>query len=292
MALRTYGDFQRAVAEGRHWQFPYRRNAPASNAGGQWADLSFTSGNPRINAYAGSALESTVLNGNYGFWHGPNIASRGYEKYLYSLSVMGTGTASFPGDFMLADYLLFYPLIDLADNGVQALDNITPLPRYADGASVRAMLVLTLSAGSAANDVVTISYTNQDGTPGRTGTATLSSGPAVPAAGFVINGHAGNGASAPGYGPFFSLEGADSGIRSVESVQCAAGTYGGFASLVLVHVFTSFRAGEATSPRRADFLFETRPERIYDGAYVNLLTCPNSGSASSIFHGDFQIVWG
>lgn len=292
MALRTYGDFDRAVREGRHWQFNYRRNAPASNSAGQWADLSFTSGNPRINAYAGGALESSLLNGNYGLWHGADVAARGYEKYLYSLSVMGTGTASFPGDFMLLDYLLFYPLVDLSDSSPQALDNITPLSRYADGAGVRVMLVLTLSAGSAANDTVTISYTNEQGIAGRTGTATLSASPAVPAAGFVLNGHAGNGASAPGYGPFFSLEGADAGVRSVESIQFASGAFGGFASLVLVNVLTSFRAGESSSPRRADFLFETPPVRIYDGAYLNLLTRPNTGSASSIFTGDLQVVWG
>lgn len=291
MALRTYGDFHRAVLEGRHWQFNYRRNAPSANSGGQWADLSFTSGNPRINAYAGGALESSLLNGNYGMWHGPDKAPFGMEKYLYSFSVMGTGVTSFPANFLLADYVMFYPLVDLADSGVQALDNVIVRPRYADGVGVRAMLVLTLSAGSAANDTATISYTNQDGVAGRTGVATLSANPTTPVAGYVINAHANGGTLQPEY-PFFSLQGADYGIRTIETIQFSSGGFGGFASLVLVKPLHSFYMGTSNFPRRTEFLFETPPVRIYDGAYINLLTQPFTGSVSSIFTGDLQTVWG
>lgn len=292
MALRTYADFMRAVREGRHLQSFYRRNAAASASAGQWADLSYVSGSPRINAYAGNQLESTLLNGNNGLWHGPDKAAYGMEKYFFSLSVLGNATASaFPAQMMLADYLMFYPLVDLDDVTTQPLDNVVTLPRYADGEGVRATLVLTLSAGTAANATVTISYTNQSGVSGRTGTATLSASPASPPAGIILPGHLGQASTRPGTGLFFSLDTGDYGVRSVESVTLSA-TFGGFAALLLVKPLVSFYCAPPSGCRRLDFLHEGLPIRIYDGAYLNLLTQPNGGSVAGVFTGDLQTVWG
>lgn len=292
MALRTYADFMRALREGRHTYAPYRRNAASAASAGQWMDLSYVSGSPRINAYAGNPLEATLLNGNNGLWHGTDKAPYGFQKYFFSVSVIGNAAASaFPCSMVLADYLLFYPLIDLDSASPQTLDNPVTLPRYTSGEGVRAMLVLTLSAGTAADVTVTISYTNQDGVAGRTGTATLSASPASPPSGAIITGHLGQASARPGYGLYFSLDTGDYGVRSVESIT-VGGSFGGFGALVLVKPLVDFYVGPQTAPRRLEFLHEGLPIPIYDGAYLNLFTQPNGGSVAGVFTGDLQTVWG
>ncbi|MCL5460042.1 hypothetical protein M3M33_15505, partial [Loigolactobacillus coryniformis] len=70
-----------------------------------------------------------------------------------------------PATFLLCDYLLFYPIIDLDNTGFQDFVNTAPLPRYTDGEGVTAFLVATNPY--AGGQPFRICYTNQAGTSGQ-----------------------------------------------------------------------------------------------------------------------------
>jgi hypothetical protein len=91
------------------------------------------------------------------------------------------------------------------------------LTRYTDGVGVYAFLEVTTAWGATVPSVVTVSYTNQAGTPGRTGRFTYDAS---------ISGDT-NLVFQVG------LEGADTGVRSVESVSLNVATGAGVFGVVL-----------------------------------------------------------
>lgn len=88
------------------------------------------------------------------------------------------------------------------------------LPRYTDGVGVMAAVTIWSAIGATAS-TVSVSYTNSDGTPGRTSTATAIGGSSAQAASRLI---------------VIPLQPGDLGVRSVESVTIAGttGTAGDF----------------------------------------------------------------
>lgn len=109
-------------------------------------------------------------------------------------------------------------LIDLLNvsgglNGTLTTAQTTNLPtaaltRYTSGEGVMAGIVIYTAIGSTAT-TVTISYTNQAGTPGRTSTATAIGATNFREAGILIP---------------IPLQAGDTGVRSIESLTLAAST--------------------------------------------------------------------
>lgn len=104
-------------------------------------------------------------------------------------------------------------------NGTVITPQTTNLPtialtRFTSGEGVMAALVVHATVGNTAT-TVTISYTNQAGTPGRTSTATIFGGASFREVGAIIP---------------IPLQAGDTGVRSVESVTVTAttGTAGNF----------------------------------------------------------------
>jgi hypothetical protein len=95
-------------------------------------------------------------------------------------------------------------------------------------------------------------------------------------------------------GPFLTLQAGDVGVRSIESVQCAAGTDVGLFTLVLVKPLAELTVREITAPTETDFLLNSAAKLpvVDDDAYLNFIACPNGSLTGIPLLGDLTFLWG
>lgn len=292
MALRGVRDLADAVATtGQTWTaWMHKTSAPIPGAAGQWADLSMGAGTPKFNAYVGVQGEATALvNTNNSAFYLPAVgatANSSIHAVLVEAGMQTTqGTQSVPLSYVLADYLLFYPLLDGDDLDVQTFTQTASLPRYTTGEGVHAFLVCT--SPMTTNGALTINYTNSSGVSGRTvscGVAASSTlGPIVNRESATIGANTAT--------PFIPLAGGDDGIRSVESVQFTAST-GGFMALVLCKPLTQLTSREAnTMTERTMLMHGATTPRIYDGAFIQPLFCTSGTGSPAVVRGFLTMAW-
>lgn len=121
------------------------------------------------------------------------------------------------------------------------------------------------AATGAGTPTITISYTNQDGTAGRTATniiATVAS-------------------SAIGAVYFIGLQAGDTGVRSVQSLTLSATWTSGTINLVAYRYLTEVTVPAAFVAGEVDVLTGGRP-RLYDGTVPWLVFQPNTTTAANI----------
>mgnify|MGYP000851113750 CR=1 FL=1 len=186
------------------------------------------------------------------------------------------GASSAAGTLLLADRLVEFGGLVANVTTPQAVSALA-LPARATGATdVELWLEVYTAGGATASAVVTASYTNQDGTPGRT--ATLVGG--LPANGVPIN-----------RTYQLSLQAGDTGVESVQSLTLGTSTgTAGNIGLVLrrtlltgpfVAVGVGFVQGWA----------ETDLQDVGDNACLELLTLATGTSTGNII-GNFGIAQG
>lgn len=286
MPLNSVRQLADSVADdGREWQsFFYKIAVPAAG-GGRWADCSVGSGIPVYNAYVGNPLEATPLigAGNRGIYTGPT-PEPGQEKYLHVMQAVSAGTGV-PGYLLLADYLMFYPLIDGDSTDQQDMDNTAPLPRYTSGDGVRCMIVVASPMTQVGS--VTISYTNSDGVSGRISTAGLVTNTVIGAIANTSNATTAVGALSP----FIPLGSGDKGIRSIESIT-VSGSPGGLFNAVLIKPLAHLQIREnSTAAEKTMLPHSASCPKIETGAYLNWIL--NNGSANApLLRGFLQFAWG
>lgn len=274
----------KAYLEGRE-QFSYFRKVPAIAAvAGNWVDLSMAPGNPRPNYYATAELTAEYKDYRYGLYHGGNVSP--LKKYLHKVGIFCNTAGGAPATWIMCDYLLYYPLIDMDNTEDQIFDNTKAIQRYTGGEGVMAFLVA--SNPYIGNVQFTINYTNQNGVaerisrPARMNTAGLI-------ATIVNSGVAG---ALHVNGPFIPLAQGDTGIRSVQSINFQ-NTAGGLGVLVLCKPLATFMTLETTAPAEFDFIKDKLVlPVIEDGAYLNLLCNPSATIAGAFIQGDATFVWG
>ena len=284
--INGFGAVAKAIDEGRYWlSYLYKPTAPAPGTTGFFIDCNQSSGIPKYNAFAGSALTATVLtgSGNAGIYTGPDYAGR--TKHLQSWNFLSYGTNGAPSHAFLLDYLMFYPLIDGDDTAEQTLDNTNTLTRYSSGEGVRIILVstapMTLSA------LCTITYTNSEGVSGRAVTFAVGAGLNIG----VSLSTAGTSGAAGTETPFVPLASGDHGVRSIESIQLAAAT-GGIICAILVKPIADIMSYEVQSSTEKIYGIDNQnlPE-IKQGAYLNLLIKRGNGSTNTTaVRSDFVFV--
>lgn len=277
-----------ALDNGATWtSWIHKTGGPTAGTAGSWCDASMGAGIPKYNAYVGSQLTATALSneGNAGIYLGPDPGA-GLTRHINALQLQSTSTTLAPAWFVLADYLLFYPLVDGDSTDQQDMSNSATLPRYADGAGVQCMVVVTTPM--AANAVATVSYTNQAGVTGRTSTFQVIGSTNVG----VIASSSNSSGAAGSVGPFIPLTSGDTGIRSIESITLASGA-GGFFALVLVRPLAHLQLRENVTateimqlPQRA-----TLP-RVFDGAYLNFIYITNQTGVPTTLRGFVEFAWG
>lgn len=277
-----------AECAGRTKYISYRKVPAVATGAGTWFDYSMAPGNPAPQYYAAAPLEAKVLtrSGDGGLQHGGNTTEG--RKYLRRITAMAVTAAGVPQRVTLLDYLMFYPFVDMGTSDEQPMVNVEVLTRYTTGAGVRIMPILVAPHGLA-GDTFFVTYTNQDGTAGRvTPLHTMST--AISVNGTLLctqqTGAARN-------GPFMTLQGTDTGVRSIEAVQCTAGTDVGLFTLVLVAPIAELTVREITAPTEKDFLVDSagKVPVVYDDAYLNFITCPNGSLSAIPLFGDITFTW-
>lgn len=281
-----------AYVNGKNTYSTFRRVSSLASVAGYWIDLSMATGNPTPNYYLGNEKEATVPLNWYkkGIWHGGSVSPA--VKYLHKMCLLGTNAVVAPAPFILCDYLMYYPIIDMDDTAEQILVNYTPdltptistLPRYVDGLGVQAFIVATNPyIGGASFQII---YTNQDGVMGRTSQISITNTSTY--IGTLVNS---NTAGVNRYGAFIPLQQGDNGIRSVQSITFHAPN-GGLACLVLVKPIATMMTREVTAWAEFDFI-KDKPSLpvIEDGAYLNLLAMPAGSAAAIPVIGELTTIW-
>lgn len=247
-----------------------------------WADLSMFPGNPPPNYYATAPLEAAKLDPLRGIYHGTDKSPA--SLHLAS-ELLITPSAGFVGEYILCDYLLYYPFVDLDDLDEQPMVNTEVLDRYTDGDGVRIMMVCqnpTVGSGT-----FSFTYYNQAGVLKTAPTQSCST--AVANTGSLVNAEP----ARTGRGNvFLLLADGDYGVRSIVSWTNIVSN-GGLAALVLVKPLTSpIRVLEASVPVEREF-FKDRAAVpvIEDGAYLNFIIKTGASIASGTLTGVLSYVW-
>jgi len=242
-----------------------------------------SAGNPLAYYFVGNQAEATAISGAKGIFTGGDVSPM--TKHLKKLTALTVTAAAVPLVLILCDYVMVYPLIDQSITDQQDMDNtLYSLPRYTDGAGLQMIAVLNQAQVGTCTFFVT--YTNQAGTSGRV-TPTITCNANTSTGTLITSAKATSGTS----GPFITLQAGDTGVRSVQSVTIVSSDAGLF-NLVLVKPLATHTIRTIDAPAERDYLvdFPSLP-RIYDGAHLNFLACPNGSLAAAPIHGDIEVVW-
>lgn len=202
------------------------------------------------------------------------------------MSLANAATA-LPMSLILQDYLMFYSFIDESlDGEAQLMTNSVTIPRYTTGSGVQIMPVV-VAGHATGGQTFTCSYTNQDGVSGRTtGAAQLGTQ--------FVNGTILTSQRAAGFvnGPYLSLQGQDTGVRSIESVTMSGADVGLFA-LVLVKPLLTTQIRGIDAPVEVDQALGQglTITEIKDDAYLNFICLPSGSLAATALHGYIKTVW-
>jgi len=207
----------------------------------------------------------------------------------YTLFITATGA----GD------LIFTPTVA---NSRFTIDNVSvtlALPRYSNGAGVRAMVVwnsgswqATAGTSAVAHNYGAFTYTNSAGTGSRNLPITVAgvSG-AVPVMSHIDH----SGVAANNIGPFLPLASGDAGIRSVQTFQLTASSgANNYATVLLCKPLAVMPNTTASVATERDFMNQIRNlPQIVDGANLHWLFMPGAATAiSTSVYGWMDYVWG
>lgn len=260
----------------------FRKIPSQASVAGWWADLSMASGNPPPNYYASAPAVAATFDGFRGIFHGADKAPA--YKFITDLGLI-TPTAAMVGQYMLLDYLLYYPFVDGDDADTQAMDNTVTLPRYTDGEGVHVMAVAV--APTTGSGQFTFTYINQAGvektSPVQFCTTTSSSIASLITSQQAVAGSAG--------GPFLNLASGDTGVRQITGVNMKV-LNGGLFALVLVKPLLDAAIREINTTAEVQCI-RTKPfvPRVMDGAYLNLIVNCAGSIAAGTLTGFAKFAW-
>jgi hypothetical protein len=293
MPFTSIDDLVSEVSNGKFSRIDWNKiTGGAAYTAGRWYDTSPLAGTPVANAWAGTALNwvtCTESTGNgtqiFGLPHGGNVTPD--TKHVLNGSAITAVATGVPAQLMLVDMQGYYPGISMNVATAQTLIG-TPTLRYANGAGVRAYLAITATSGATAHNL-SMSYTNQAGTAGRTMPVTVSC-----TASAIVPHITHSGTAANNYGPFLPLANGDTGIQSVQTVTLSAASGAGTAALVLARPLLTIPLTTAAVASERDFLNQIPSlPRVQDGACLTWLYFAGAATgASSNFYGSLELGWG
>lgn len=284
MPIQSVRQYVAAVDDGGSWIATWRKAPTQVTTAGIWYDLGMATGNPAPNYYAATPLRSKALarSTDGGFDHGPDATE---QKYLKSFTALGT--AGVPITFLLADYLLYYPFVDMDQTDLIQTDT---LPRHTSGLGVQVMAVQVAAQSGVGNPKFQIVYTNSDGAQDRISEVMSCNTSTIP--GNIITSHA---VAPAGYnhpaGPFIHLQQGDKGVRSIQSIVWQTPDVG-LLALVLVKPLEMTVIRDITAPvERASLPDFNKMPPIANDAYLNVICCPSGSIASAQFHGYIETIF-
>lgn len=288
MGFANVGAMVDVELAGKTKYLTFRKVPAVVTVAGAWYDYSMAPGNPAPQYYAAAPLAAQVLSrsDNGGIQHGGNVSPA--KKYLRKITGMCVAAAGVPQRLYALDYLMFYPFVDMGTSDPQPMDNTQSLTRYTSGEGVKIMAVLVAPHGLA-GDSFFVTYTNSQGVAGRvTPLHTMTT--AVAVNGTILTTQT---VGAGRFGPFLCLQSGDTGVRSIESVQCTSGTDVGLFTLVLAVPLAELTIREITAPTEKDFYLQSggKVPQIVDDAYINFIACPNGSLTGVPTIGDILFSW-
>lgn len=299
--FRNVKEYVDACEGGRNWITQFRKAVPGVT-NSAWVDMSVgTSGSYPPNYFASSPLVAATLPSNKGI-SVQQTGGRSYIKDFTILSIAPSAT-SIGADtvkYVLMDYVLYYPFIDLTSTELQEFDNAVAIPRYTDGRGVRVMMVMQASNGNYAQSNLTMTYVNQDGVQ-RSITSQLAymSATTSTIAVSAISGSNNN----TYFAPYLPLAAGDTGVRSITSVQLSA-DWGGLACFVLVKPLLTGFVGQGcrrtttgnldsfgAPSQMTNLIHSVNGAWIEDGAYITPVLRFESNPGGGAICGTLETVW-
>lgn len=269
-----------------------KQTGASAYTAGRWYDFSNLAGTPVANAWAGTSLAWTTCNestGNgtqiFGLANGGNVSTD--TKHLMNISAVTPSSTGVPGQLMLVDLQGYWPGISINSASAQTLTG-TPALRYTNGAGCRLYFVVTTASGATAHNL-SLSYTNQAGTTGR------SLGATVACTVSAIVGHVNHsGTAANNFGPFLPLAGGDSGVQNVASVTFSTASGAGVGALCLARPLAVIPLTTTGVTSERDLLSQLPSlPRVMDGACLTWIYFSGAATAaSSAFNGHIDFAWG
>lgn len=228
--------------------------------------LWYAAGNPGAGAAPTSGINGVAVSGNAKQGQIPRTNPVSGNAYLGRLSV----NSSTAGVMMLIDRLWENSGLVVTSTSAQAITPATLPARSGDGTTNgdQVMAAIEWSAtGGAGVPTVTLTYTDQAGNTGNTGTFT--------------------GVASPPVGTFeiFTLAAGDTGIRAPTSFIQSATRTSGTMHLVLFRILAQIEVSAANVGNAIDALTSGMP-RLYDGTVPQLLWFP-SVTTATIFTGAY-----
>jgi hypothetical protein len=297
--FRNIAELVNAFDAGKTWISTFRKAVAATaTVTNQWYDFSYASGNPIANYYAAAPLEAALLEPEKGII--VPAMDTGKNQYIHRLTLQVaaasvTSTTTDDMQFMLLDYLLYYPFVDMDAAGEdQTMDNAQALTRYDDGVGVRMMMVA--QSATVGGGRFTVTYIGSDDV--QYTTPSLFCGAAQPSGALT---HATG--STTGLSPFIPLDIGVRGVKRVVSVNFSVAN-GGLCAVALVKPLTQQMHDEASRRTTAGTLesFGTATEKemvrlmpsieIKNGAFLGIIGVGRNGSyASGVLTGTLETVW-
>ena len=211
----------------------------------------------------------------------------GFSRHIIYGSALSASAAAVPSVLMLVDLQGYWPGITNITSP-QTLSG-TPTLRYPNGEGLKLYPVVTTATGSS-SPVLSLSYTNQAGTPDRNLSHALLMGGSVPVHTIY---HYAPSSTVFGASPFLPLAGGDTGVQNVTSVTMSAATAGAFA-LCLAKPLITIPISTVSSIVERDFVTQfTNLPRVYNGACLTWLYYSGAAAAiNSNVYGSLEMVWG
>lgn len=278
MGFPNVGAMVDAEIAGKVKHVSFRKVPAVVTVAGTWYDYSLAPGLPAPQYYAAAPMTASPLSrsADGGIHHGGDVSPS--NKYLRQLMIMNVTAGGVPQVLYLLDYIAFIPFVDMGTSAFQdVLNPAYEMTRYATGAGVQMMAVLVAPHGLA-GDTFAVTYTNSAGVAGRvTPLHTMTT--AVAVNGTILTTQT---SGADRTGPFMALQGTDSGVRSIQRVQCTAGTDVGLFAIVLVKPLASISIRGIDAPVEVDYFVNSggRMPEVLDDAYLNFVGHP-AGSLSA-----------
>jgi hypothetical protein len=292
MAFQSLDHMIQKMSGGDQWRWDYGvHTGAAAFTAARWYDLSRGHRSGPSNTYPGTNLtwvtcDESTGNGTetFGFPHGGNVSPA--TKHVINAGGFGN-VATAVGFLLLVDMQGYWPGIALNSSLSQTLSG-TPSLRYTNGDGCRMYMVST-TAPTTGTPTLSVSYTNQAGTSGR------SLGRTVAFTASAIQQHIlHSGTAANNIGPFLPLAAGDYGVRNAASVQLSSAMSGtGVAALVIAKPICSIPVTVGSSMVDRDLLTATPGlPLIKDGACLTWLYYSTAATAAgSTFQGYIDFAW-
>ena len=243
---------------------------------------------PRFAPYAADTVQG-------GIWPGA-LTGGTASKHLATMGAQTAGATTVPITLQLVDLLGCYARVDANTASAITFTNSLTLPRHTTGAGVRAYSVVApTTLGATAHNFVA-SYTNQDGTTGRSFPDTVAGTVSA------VNSHISHsGTAANNIGPFLPLQSGDTGVRSIQTWQqtAAGGTASTFQNIVLAYpimelqLTTQYLLAERDLFQQFPTLPEVQESAATSGACLAWLMYAGAATpANTNFFGTLRFAWG